>query len=206
MTESMHRTLVVMKLPKSVPALLSRTRVVLTAIEGNPSFPGPTPSLAAVASALTALDDAQTVCLSRTRGTQEARDARQVALVALLHELRGYVQGVADGDPGGAASIIESAWMSVKRPAVQTKPPFAVKHGRVSGSVVLAVLAAGDRAGYLWQWSADGGVTWDNAPGTTQAKTEIAGLPVGKTCWFRVRVVTKEGEQDWGQAVADVVT
>jgi len=174
-------------------------------MEGNPSFTNPRPSLAAVASALAELDDAQSASLSRTRGTRELRDAKQEALVALFRTLRGYVQSVADGDPDHAASIIESASMSVKRPAVQTKPPFAVKPGRVSGSVVLAVRSAGDRASYWWQWSTDG-ITWRGAPTTTQAKTEIHGLRVGKTCWFRFRVVTKDGEQGWSRPVSSIVT
>jgi hypothetical protein len=177
MTESMHRTLVVTKLPKSTPALLRLTRAVLAAMEGSPSFPAPTPSLASVASALADLDAAQTATQSRTRRTREARDARQAALVALLRQLGGCVQRAADGNPETASSVIETAGMSVKRPAVQTKPPFAVKPGRVSGSVQLVVRAAGDRASYLWRWSTDGGVTWHDAPQTMQAKTEIAGLP-----------------------------
>jgi hypothetical protein len=205
MTESMHRTLVVTRLPKSAPALLLLTRAVLTAMDGNPSFPSPRPSLAAVASALAELEEAQSATQSRTRGTREARDAKQAALVALFRTLRGYVQGVANGDPDNAGSIIESAIMSVKRPAVQTKPPFAVKSGRVSGSVVLAVRSAGDRVSYGWQWSTDGGIKWRVAPATTQARTEIAGLLVGTTCWFRFRVVTKDGEQDWSQPLSSVV-
>jgi hypothetical protein len=206
MTESMHRTLVVTKLPKSVPTLLGLVRVFLTAMEGNPYFPAPTPGLDAVALVLAELDEAQTAMLSRTRGTREVRDAKRAALVVLLRGLRGYVQSVADRDPDSAASIIESAGMNVKRPAVQTKPPFAVKPGRVSGSVQLVARAAGDRVFYEWQWSTDGGVTWHDAPATMQAKTRLAGLPVGKTCWFRVRAVTKEGGQEWSQAVAWMVT
>jgi hypothetical protein len=38
------------------------------------------------------------------------------------------------------------------------------------------------------------------------ARTEIAGLPVGKTSWFRVRVVRKDGEQDFGAPLSTLVT
>ncbi len=51
MTESLHRTLVVTKLPRSVPALLTAVRAILTAMEGNPTFPSPSPPLAEVAAA-----------------------------------------------------------------------------------------------------------------------------------------------------------
>jgi hypothetical protein len=206
MTESMHRVRVALKLPQSVPGLLTWTRAVLTAMQGNPSFPAPQPSLDAVASALAALDQAETRALSRTRGTREARDEQRAALVALLGALRGYVQSVADASPEHAVSVIEGAGMRVRQPAVYTKPAFEVRAGRVSGSVVLAVIAAGDRAAYRWQWSTHGGLTWHDAPRTTQAKTEVAGLPMGKTCDFRVQVVTRDREQDWSEPRSSVVT
>jgi hypothetical protein len=206
MTESMHRTLVVMKRPRVVPALLTLTRAILSAMANSPHFPSPTPSLAVLAAALAQLGHAQTAVLSRTRGTRETRDEKHAKLVTLLQQLERYVQSVADGNPDAAVSIIESAGMSVKRPAVQAKPPFAVKPGRVSGSVQLTVCSAGDRAAYYWQWSTDGGVEWRDAPATTQAKTAIAGLPVANMCWFRVRVVTKDGEQDWSQPLSNLVT
>jgi hypothetical protein len=206
MTESMHRTLAVTKLPRSVPALLTAVRAILAAMEGNPTFPSPSPPLAEVAAALGALEDAETARQSRTRGTRPVRDEAHAKLVVLVEGLRLHVQGIADATPENAAPIIESAGMRVKRPAVPAKPPFAVKPGLVSGSVALAVIAAGDRAAYGWQWSDDGGVTWHDVPVTMQAKTGIAGLTPGGTYRFRVRVWTKDGERDWGEAVAMIVT
>jgi hypothetical protein len=197
MTESMHRVLTAPRLPRSTPALLRQTRAILVAMEASPHFPAPTPAMAAVAAALAELDDAQTTTLSRTRGTLAARDEKRAALMVCLRQLQTEVQRVADANPESAVSIIESAGMSVKRRAVQTKPPFAVKEGRVSGSVVLAVLCAGDRASYQWQWSLDGGVTWRGMPVTMQAKTELTGLAAGQVCWFRVRTTTRHGEGNW---------
>ena len=94
--------------------------------------------------------------------------------------------------------------MSEKRAAVQHKAPFALTRGPVSGSVVLKVRSAGDRARYAWQWSTDG-VLWHDAPPTQQAQTTIKGLPVGKRCWFRFRVTLKDGVKDWSQALSIVV-
>ena len=61
------------------------------------------------------------------------------------------------------------------------------------------------RAAYDWEWSSDGGKTWQQAPGTLQAKTTITGLPVSVTCLFRFRSVTKAGESDWSNAITLVV-
>jgi hypothetical protein len=201
MTESTHRILVVTKLPRSVPQLLRVTQGILTAMDGNPSFPSPSPSLATISAALVALEDAEVARLARTRVTRSVRDEARRRLIALLDGLRLHVQAVADANPDGAHALIPSAGMSVKRPAVQTKPPFAVKPGRVSGSVVLAVRSAGDRAAYAWQWSTDGGVTWDDAPWTMQAKTVIPALPAGAMCAFRYRVQTKNHAGDWSESL-----
>jgi hypothetical protein len=206
MTESMHRIIAVTRLPRSIPALLRATQAIVTALDGNPSFPSPSPSLATLTAALADLEDAEVARQTRTRGTRKRRDEKLASLLVLLGLLRGHVQSVADASPDRAASLIESAGMSVKRPAIQSKPPFAVSDGRVSGSVVLAVRSAGDRAGYAWQWSPDEGVTWHDAPGTTQTKTVLAGLPLGKLCAFRHRVQTRDGAGDWSEPLAWRVT
>jgi hypothetical protein len=205
MTVSMHRRLVATRLPKSAPALILKTHGILEAMGDNPWFPSPTPSLAAVASALAVLEEAQVAKLSRTRGTRQVRDEKRTALRKLLRQLATYVQSVADANPEHAASIIESSGMSVKRTAVQHKAPFALELGPVSGSVVPKVRSAGDRAMYAWQWSSDAGFTWNTEPSTRVAQTVIERLPVGKRCWFRYRVTTKDGEQNWSQSLSIVV-
>jgi hypothetical protein len=65
----------------------------------NPSFPSPTPTLAAVQAAITALQGAQVAALARTKGTIAVRNEKRWALVVLLDQLRGCVQSVADANP-----------------------------------------------------------------------------------------------------------
>jgi hypothetical protein len=205
MTASMNKTLAALRLPTQVPALLSVAQAIVDAMSISPSFPAPTPPLGPVQSAIKGLHDAQVATLTRTRGTVAVRDRKLAVLVALLLRLKGYVQGVADEDPEHAAAIIESAGMHVKRSAAPTKPGFDVKAGRVSGSVRLVARSAGDRAAYLWEWSADGGNTWCRAPQTVQARTVIPGLPSASTCWFRYRAVTTTGETDWSESRSFVI-
>ncbi len=104
---------------------------------------------------------------------------------------------MADEDPERAEGLIESAGMKVKKTSAPAKPVFDVRPGPVSGSVRMAVRAAGDRASYQWAWSTDGGETWHLAPATVQARTVLSGLASGSTCALRYRVVTKAGEGDW---------
>lgn len=205
MTVSMHKTLAALRLPIQVPALLSVAEAIVEAMSISPSFPAPMPPLALVRSAIEDLHDAQVATLARTRGTVAVRDRKLAVLVGLLVRLKGYVQGVADDAPEHAAAIIESAGMHVKRSAPGAKPAFDVKPGRVSGSVRLVVRSAGDRAAYLWEWSADGGTAWRRVPQTLQARTIISGLPSASTCWFRYRAITKTGETDWSDPRSLVV-
>jgi hypothetical protein len=205
MTVSMHKTMAALNLPTSVPALLGVADAIVLAMTGNPAFPDPSPALATVAAAIAALRDAEVATHTRTRGTVAARNEQRAVLVSLLVRLKAYVQGVSDGDADRAPALIQSAGMDVKRSAAFAKPAFSVRPGRWSGSVRLAVRSAGDRAGYEWAWTDDGGATWQSAPTTLRAHTVIAGLLRGSVCSFRYRAVTKGGEGDWCEPMALLV-
>ncbi len=83
--------------------------------------------------------------------------------------------------------------------------PFEAKPGAVSGSVKLVAASAARRASYEWQYSVDGGKTWQVAPVTLQTKTTVIGLTPGATVTFRYREVTKAGEGDWSQLITAIV-
>ena len=126
-------------------------------------------------------------------------------LVKLLQRLRAYVQDIADANPEEAASIVESAGMSVKKHPVMPPREFAAKQGPVSGSVKLVAPRAAQRAGYEWAMSTDGGKTWPSLPFTLQAKTLVTGLVPGSTVMFRYRPTTKGGGGDWSQTISFIV-
>jgi hypothetical protein len=195
----------ILKLPKSVPALLTFAQAILTAMTGNPSFPSPVPALAMVAAAIAALHAAESAALARTKGAVADRDDKRAALVALLKQWLPYVQTVADADVETAATVIQSAGISVKKTAVRKPRVFAAEQGAMSGSAKLVAASAGRRASYEWQYSTDGGKTWVIAPASLQAKTTVVGLTPGATVEFRYRPVTKTGEGNWSQTVQLIV-
>ncbi|HEX8792060.1 MAG TPA: hypothetical protein VF765_13990 [Polyangiaceae bacterium] len=92
-----------------MPALITYAQSVVTAMTGNPSFPSPVPALALVTAGMTALHDAESAALARTKGAVAARNDKRLALVTLLQEVRNYVQSVADTDLETAATVIQSA-------------------------------------------------------------------------------------------------
>ncbi len=200
-----HRPIAVLSIPRRVQAFVPYAQSIVTAMTGNPSFPSPVPALALVTTATGALQDAESATLARTKGAVEARDDKRAALVALLQQLRGYVQTVADGDIETAATVIRSAGMAVKKVATAKARTFSAEQGAVSGSAKLVAPSAGPRASYEWQYSTDGGKTWIAAPSTLQARTTVPGLTPGATVEFRFRPILKTGQGDWSQTAQLIV-
>jgi len=200
-----HRTIAALKLPHPILALIAFAKAIVQALTGNKSFPNPDPPLATVTSAIADLEAAQAVVQTRAKGAVQARDTKRASLVALLRGLLAYVQKVADADLENAPALIASAGMSARKVVVRAQRVFAAKHGTVSGSVSLVSPSGGKRTGYEWQYSADGGKTWQEARATLRADTTITGLVPGSTYLFRGRVVDKTGDTDWCPPVSLMV-
>jgi hypothetical protein len=204
-TKSVHRSLAILKLPKIVAAVITFAQSIITAMTNNTRFPSPWPALAVVSAALAALQEAESAALARTKGAVTARNDRKAALVALLQQLRTYVQSIADADPENSAAIIQSAGFAVKKTAVRKPRVFDAQQGAVSGAVKLVTRSAGPRSAYDWEYSTDVGKTWLLLPSTVQARTTVTGLAAGTTVQFRFRTLTKSGESDWSQPVSLLV-
>jgi hypothetical protein len=205
MKTMIHRCLVVLHLPGPIGLLVSVVQAILQAMTGNARFPTPTPTLATVAAALADLVKADAVAQTRAKGTAAARTAKRAILVQLVDALAGYVQGIADADAENAAVIIQSAGMAVRKTPVRVKRTFDVIQGAVTGSVRVTAPVVAHRASYDWQWSTDGGKTWQSAPSTMTSKTTLSGFAAGSTVSFRFRANTKAGEGDWSQTIAFLV-
>jgi hypothetical protein len=198
---NIHRTLVSLHLPKPIGLLVSVVQAIVEAMSGNPRFPSPSPTLAIVAAALADLVKAQSAAATRTKGAVETRNAKRAALLLLVDALRANVQLIADADPENSAAIIQSAGMGVHKVTAPPKRAFAVLQGRVSGSVDVTAPVVARRASYDWQWSTDGGKTWQSAPSTTRSRTSLTGFAAGSTASFRFRGNTKAGDGEWSQVV-----
>jgi hypothetical protein len=204
-SKSIHRSVAVLNLPKIVAAIITYAQSIIAAMTGNTRFPSPSPTLAVVSAAIAALQQSESSALARTKGAVTARNDRKAARVALLQQLRTYVQTVADADAENSAAIIQSAGFAVKKTPVRKPRVFDAVQGAVSGAVKLVTRSAGPRSAYDWQYSTDGGKTWMLLPSTVQAKTTVTGLAAGTTVQFRFRAVTKSGESDWSQPVSLLV-
>ena len=205
MTISHNRAVATLKLPVSVPRLITTVAMVLQKMTGNPHFPSPTPSLSTVKAALDELEAAEVAALRRGVDTVSRRESKRVALISLMEQLRAYVQRIADASPEESAGIIMSAGMSVKRHPGGPKRSFVVRHGDVSGSVKVMARTAAKRASYDWEVSTDGGATWRALPSTLRATMHASGFTPATRVSFRYRALTKDGLSDWSQPVEIIV-
>ena len=126
---TVRRAIASLRLPTKVPALITYAQGIVKGMTGNGSFPTPSPTLAAVSAAINDLQTAETAALARTKGAVATRNEKRVALVALLEQLRSYIQSTADATIKNGASIIQSAGITVRKTPVRA-PPCLRRHAR----------------------------------------------------------------------------
>jgi hypothetical protein len=200
------RPIASLNLPTKVLALINLAQAIGKALTNNPHIPNPVPTPSALATAVAALVAAENNALTRVKGAVVQRNAAKKGLVQQLQLLKANVQSIADADPDNALTIIESAGITVRKPAVRKPRVFAVTSGATSGTAKLVAASAGPRTSYEWEYSADGGKTWLAASPSIQAKTTVPGLPSGTMVQFRYRAVTpKAGAADWSAPVSLLV-
>lgn len=195
-----------LKLPRNNLVLISLAKKISNAMNGNPHFPNPVITPAALNVLIAALEQSQGKVGGGKAQTKQ-RNVDRLALVQGLRQERDFVQVTADqqGNATAAAAVITSAGMLVRKVTKANKAPLAAKHGAVSGSVLLVALAVLHAKAYYWAWSLDQ-KSWTSAADTTKAKTTIAGLVPGTLVHFRCRALaTKTGTTDWSQIVSLIV-
>ena len=205
-TRQTPRFVVVLKLPEyDVPLLVIRARSIVERMTDNSWFPSPSPSLAVVQVAIDDLFEAETKTLTGVVGSTTARDHKRTVLVSRLQQLAAHVEAIATANPEHAGSIVESASMYLKKPGGRARNVFTAKPGRVSGEVEVFAPRMGDRASYEFQYSVDGGVTWETLRTGTKARATIKGLKPGSTVLIRHCVIDKGVAGDWSDVIAILV-
>jgi hypothetical protein len=197
----MRRPIVALNIPRRLNDIPTYAQFIHDSMKKSPFFPDPPVPLATLAADIAALRAAQSVTLTRAKGTADDRNAKLVKVKGDLETLRVYVQTVAEFSPGNAAEIVLGAGMNLKKPGLFDKPVLRVKQGPGAGNVVVIAKAADDRASYQWQHSRDG-LSWTDSPPTRQARTTLSGLAAKSLWYFRFRSLGKKGLTDWCDAVS----
>jgi len=128
-------------LPERDHKLLVRGKQVRQAMGGNTRYPSPSPTMAALDSAIKGLDDAI------TNGTKADRKAAAEALRTVLRHLGEYVEGVAESMVGtldllGIEAAVQSANYTLRKVTPRPKYVFGVDYGPATGTVDLTAPAS----------------------------------------------------------------
>jgi hypothetical protein len=194
------RIQVVLKLPRyQVPSFITRARLILTKMTDNPWFPSPSPPLAELAAAVDALSQAEVVRLTGLHGSVPARNKKRQDVKGILERLAFYVETIANANLENAYAIVESAGLFVKNSRGRSPVLFHAELTGIRGQVRVIAPSAGDRAGYEFQYSLDGGKTWLPFPQqfTNHSTAMLPGLTPGSTVHFRYRVTIRAVTGNW---------
>jgi len=188
---------------QSAEQLVTTGCAIIKGLTGNAAFPAPTVDLKAVQAAV---DDLSAALAAQARGGAAAtaeKNNKRAALVALLRQLKHYVE---DNSGNDLAVLMSSGF----KPAVSTRTRFPLANPSIldigrgnSAELVLRVTPIAHAKCYeVRSAAADAG----NAPGpwqtaglfTNSRSISIDGLTPGTTYVFQVRAIGgSTGYSDW---------
>jgi hypothetical protein len=201
--EDTYQITAVLNLSDHVPDVIKQLQTIHAAMDGNTWFPNPTVPLALFLTAINELDASETAAKTKTKGLARTRDSKLRTAKSLAHQLKAYVQAIADANPAHAGEIIESAGMSRKKLTVRQPQGFSAEQGDVSTSVDLAA-PAGAMA-YHWFYSSDGGKTYLQGPSTGYSTSTLPNLTPGTLYLFRFQPIHGEGPGDMSDPISLMV-
>jgi hypothetical protein len=125
------------------------------------------------------------------------RNSKAVQIHRFIKLIVAYVQSVSETmtSEAEAIALITSAGLQVRKVTRYRKPALAARYTGVSTELLLLARAVAGAGAYFWEMSEDG-VSFREVAETRKPKTMITGLTVGKTYWFRFRVLTAKGRED----------
>lgn len=213
-TTNVKRTIAILRMKKlgRIGDFINKAKLIRQSMNGNAFFPSPPISVAANGAFdndIKILDAAEVTAQTKVMGSAAARNVAKQNVLNDMHLLQGYVQGVADANPAKAIEMVEKSGFDVKTVTPPSKDDFTAKNTKVSGTVKLIVnvkkaTGGNRRASFKWQISSDN-KTWTELPSTLRGSTEISGLTIAGTYYFRFLVVLKNGESSWSQSVSVVI-
>jgi hypothetical protein len=193
----------------SEPDFHTKAGAIVTALRNNPDFPEPwppqVPSFAQLEAAYNAYQDALHAAANRDRAKIAERDDKRAVLEGYLKTLAGYLELIAQGD---TTKLIRTGFDQRKDivRGVNANPPpapagFTVKHGKLSGSVILHASSVQGAASYDASHTeaspADDASWQDDGTFTGCNHIDITGLTPGKSYWFRLRAINSAGNGAW---------
>ncbi len=189
------------------PQLSTRTTAILQALTNNATYPTPTPTLAAVTTALTTFNDALAAAAGGGVALTLAKNDARAALVALLRELAAYVQLTCKGD---MTKLLASGFPTQKNGrapvGVLPAPTVTVKLGERTGDLAAKVDPLYGASTYHWRVSlASSPAAPVQTALTTAASNVFSGLTPGVVYQITASAVGASGPSDWSDPATQMV-
>lgn len=188
--------------------LLGRAGQINIAMTGNANFPTPTPTLAALQTALSDFEIALAKAKTGSELEKAIKNDKREALTDLLHSLGNYVLFTANGDRTAAVS---SGFGIAKDPTPQppiTKPEnVRLAEGPNAGELNVRFDRVTGARCYMIQYAeetATGPVEWQSQT-STRSKLTLQQLQSGKKYQVRVVAVGKNEQVMYSDVVSRLV-
>jgi len=190
--------------------LMVTAQTIIRAMEDNPYFPAPTPSLEEVQHQLD--DYVEKLAMTRKGGSMEdtaLKNESKWRLAMVLRKLAYYVNAEAEGH----LSTLLSSGFPVNKPFATSLTPLTVEQvrlrdGRQSGQVRLDFDKQRNVRLYEYRYRelADEETPWSDRFTTTSSRGNII-MPLKEACKYevQVRAVNSQGAGDWSQSVRILV-
>lgn len=181
---------------------------VLAGLTGNPRFPNPLPTMAALLAALNAFTTALADAANGGTDLTLIKNDKRAELVGLMTQLAAYLTITADGDLTALVSSKFPFQKPVKTKVGQVAIPDApvAKQGGKSGQLDASVAPVYGASSYNWALALASAP--DVAVQTAQTiggRTTFAGLSAGEDYSVTVNAVGTAGTSDWSDASTLIV-
>jgi hypothetical protein len=183
----------------ATPEKMQKARSIVSKMEGNTYFSDPSPTLAAVAEAINALETAYEAALDGSRPAKvELRECESV-FNGLMKRLAVYVQHVSEGNE---KIIVSSGFEAKRTPSTPVEPtnPSNVRGKATihSGEVIVRWDKANGARVYTTEVCADG-TTWTPCGVSTKTSLVVSGLLSGSKPRFRIAAIGPTGQSGWSE-------
>lgn len=167
---------------------------VISAMTGNTALPSPYPTVATLSATNANLKAAIAAASLGGINTTATEHEKEAVLERTLKAIAGYVEYEANNNE----AIVLSSGYNVKQTAGKVIKGFNVTQGALSGTALLETKNIGN-CSFVWALCLDplSANAWEQQKITLQSKTTITGLTPGVKYWFRVALITKDGQQSW---------
>ncbi|QQS30752.1 MAG: fibronectin type III domain-containing protein [Sphingobacteriales bacterium] len=182
--------------------LIFRTDEVISGLTGNPDYPTPDPTVAALTGFRNDFNNAMVAAANGGTTLTTVKYQKRTVLITALQREANYVEfNGLNSDLIMLSSGFE-VYSSVKSPAPASVSPFIEKvtDAALSGSLILQTNSVKYAVVYELRYTEDEyGPTarWNYLVVQTKTKFVVSGLTPGKNYWFQARTISTKGPSEW---------